>query len=225
MDQSYESLMSASEFRPMLVSPRMTPQLNETICGCRCGCGCGCTGPGGGDDGGVGSDTDTAVESVTSDIDEHLHSEHQRPANDLNNDDHEHTSRGVLSPQALQQVGVWLLGRVERLPFEEVLTGWEEASIGQPPFEGNGGAAESLFNEAPSTRPCSHPVSTRGSVQMGSPGPGIGTWFVSERLWIEHVERVYILTPLRLSAEYQHARGRPAEHLLVPDKAGGQPCV
>lgn len=197
----------------MIVSPRISPQLNKTICSCRCGCGCGCAGQGTGDDSERLSDSVTAIDSSDSDDDdEEGFARSRRTHSDgFDSDGPNHMDRGIQSPRASSHhVIVWLLG--------EPLVGGEQVSFHPQLFESQD-TAESLLVETLSAENQSHPVSTRGSVHMVSPGPGIGSWFVPEENWIEDVQRVYIFTPLRLSAEYQHARGKAVEHLLVPDEA------
>ncbi|KAF1359567.1 hypothetical protein EJ07DRAFT_155996 [Lizonia empirigonia] len=218
MDQSYESLLSASEFRPMLVSPHLSPQLNETICGCRCDCGCGCAGPGSDDDSERLSDSETAFDLSDSDEGEGFASDQQTHNNGPDGNNPSHMSCKILSPRALShQVIFWLLGRAEHRQLEEPLEISEQVSFPSPLLEGHD-VAESLLVEAFSAENRNHPASTRESVHMVSPGPGIGAWLVPEEIWIEDDQHVYIFMPLRLSAEYQHARGKAVEHLLDPDK-------
>ncbi|KAF2627764.1 hypothetical protein BU25DRAFT_410420 [Macroventuria anomochaeta] len=221
MDQSYESLMSMSEVRPMIVSPHMSPQLNETICGCRCGCGCGCAGHGNGDDNGWMSDSETANDSNHSDDEGDSSPEEQTHYHDLRGRGPGRTSHEILSPRpSPYQEIVLLLGRLENLQIGEPSVGLEEVSIHSPLHDGYEDITEGLLDQDSSLENQSNAVPGRANVQMVSPGPGIGEWLhvIAEKTWLEDVQPVYIFTPLRLSAEYQHARGKAVEHLLVPDE-------
>ena len=207
MDQSYESPVSASEFRPTTLSPHMSPQLNETICSCRCGCGCGCAGHGGSDDyDRVSEDeSETAVESSDSGEDETFPPGQQRPDNGFCGDGPGHVNHGIFCPRALSYQGVlWLLGRSEGFQVSEPVVGWEQVPDRPPLCDGHEDITESMFNEASSTEAQSNTVSDHGSLRMLSPGPGIGALFISDGTWDDEVELVYYfdVSPLRLSAEY-----------------------
>jgi hypothetical protein len=218
MDREYEASMSASELKPKLVSPHMLPQLNETVCGCRCGCGCGCAGHGSGE---RVSGSDTAVETSESDDDEGFSSGFQTFDDNHDGGVASQAYHTVLSPRVLsRQRIVWLMDRTEDLQIGEPLAGWEQVLALPPLYDGYDDLPESLVNEAPGTESQSNAVSDHESVQMMSPGPGIGTWLDPEKTWVDDVQLVYYFNvrPLRLSAEYQHARGRAVEHLLVRDE-------
>lgn len=206
MDQSYDSIVSMGEFRPMVVSPYMSPQLNETICGCRCGCGCGCAGDGNVDESERLSDSETAIDMSDSEDGE------TRPST---NHDSTHADDGVLSPRVVSRpMIIWLFDSHEDiqlgLPFE-----------GSPRYNDQEGFTRAQALDTPGARSRSDAVASPGIVQTMSPGPGIGGWLrgTPERTRDEPDYRVYILTPLRLSAEYQHARGKMVEHMLIPDGA------
>lgn len=212
MDHDDEAVMSMSEPRPTVVSPHVPSQLNETIYGCRCGCGCGCAGRGDGHDCDRVSNCPTAVNSDSSD-DGH--------DNRLDDDVAGQAIDTILSPHGLshQRIAL-LLERAENLQLGTPLVGGEQLSARPQLHDDCEVLSESLFNEAPNTEDYSDAVSDRRSVQMVSPGPGIGAWLIAERTWVQEVELVYFFNarPLRLSAEYQHARGKAVEHLLVPDE-------
>lgn len=217
MDQGYESLMSMSEHRPMVVSPYLSTQINEAICGCHCGCGCSCTGPGEEnadykrvDDG----ESETAVESSDPDDEEGFPVSQQTHDNSRNVGSSAYMNADILSPRAIMYQGrKWLLRDAGDVPSGEPLERWET----QDDLEDG---AESLFNEAPKTDSRSNAVSELESVRRMSPmspGPGIGALFLPDD--IEDIELVYYfdVRPLRLSPEFEHARGRAREHLLLPD--------
>ena len=221
MDQSYESLMSMSEHRPMIVSPYLSTQLNETICGCRCSCGCSCTGPGDDEDYDQVSDdeSETAVESSGSDDDEGFPPSQHADNNVPNDDNSAHMDGDIMSPRAMsRQARLSFMGRAEDLQVGEALAGWEQISDSPSLYNSPEEVADSLFTEAPNGETHSNAISGHGSLRMLSPGPGIGALFVSDG--IEDVEFVYYFDrrPLRLSAEYEHARGKAVEHSLIPDE-------
>ncbi|KAF9699321.1 hypothetical protein EKO04_002592 [Ascochyta lentis] len=227
MDYNYETSMSASEFRPMTVSPSMSPQLNKTICGCRCGCGCGCAGHGNVDVCARVSDveSETAVESSNSDDDQGFSPGPEAHNNRLNGHATDQSYHSLLSPHALShRTIVWLLDGAEDLDHSELLTGWEQVSARLPLHESCENLPESLSNEPCSTGPRSNEASDHRSIQRISPGPGIGGWFIPESTWVEDVQLVYYfdVRPLRLSAEYQHARGKAVAHLVTPDELSFQ---
>jgi|SRR5690242_3595306 len=217
MDRSYDSILSMGEHRGMKASPHMSPQLNETICGCRCGCGCGCAGDGEVDESERLSDSVTVIDSNESENSDDHPTTRYTPEIGVNGSDAGHTNLGILSPRAMSRsVIFWLLERPEDLHIGEGLL--------------NQGSPIPLLYEGHAERTGSPPhaphgmdfranaIPVRGNVQMVSPGPGIGAWLpmMPED---SHVERVYILTPLRLSAESQHARGKMVEHTLIPYEA------
>jgi hypothetical protein len=206
MDQSYESIASMGDFRPMLVSPYMSPQLNETICGCRCGCGCGCAGHGNIDESERLSDSSTAFETSGSEDGETL------PPTDRGSGV---VGDGVHSPRAVSRpMIIWLFENHEDPhsgdPFVARFLDSDDENV-----------TRSHSLETPNVMNRSDAVAGHRSVQTMSPGPGIGGWLrlTPERNSDERAEPVYIVTPLRLSAEYQHARGKMVEHMLVPDEA------
>jgi hypothetical protein len=206
MDQSHESIVSMGDFRPMMVSPYMSPQLNETICGCRCGCGCGCAGDGNIDESERLSDSSTAFETSSSEDGEIL------PLTDRGPGD---VCDGVLSPRAVSRpLIVWLFEN-----REDPRSGDSFVARFLDVDDENVTRSHSLENSNLMNQ--SDTAAGHGHVQAMSPGPGIGGWLrlTPERNSDEHAERVYIFTPLRLSAEYQHARGKMVEHMLVPDEA------
>lgn len=213
MDQTYESLESMSQHRPTLVSPYLATQINKTICSCRCGCGCNCAGHG--DDGDYDqlgkSRSATAVESSGSENEDSYSSgEHM----DVDNDNYDRTNENILSPRVVSQYGLaWLLEQIGELPAE-----WQQIALGTPLCDHLEDAVDSLLNEAPKTESRSNAVSEHGVLQRLSPGPGIGALFVSDGT--EDIELIYYfdVRPLRLSAEFEHARGRAKEHLLIPDE-------
>jgi hypothetical protein len=221
MDHDYKTLVSATELRPVVVSPHKSPQLNETICGCRCGCGCGCAGHGNDDDSERVSDTETAINSNNSDDDERFPSD--RRTRDRCRDSRVACQpvQPVLSPQSLShQRIVWLMGRTEGARHGESPIDWDQTSARLTLDESQEDLSGSLDNEPCSIEARSNQVSDNGSIQRMSPGPEIGSWLVPERMWVQEVQLVYYFNvrPLRLSAEYQHARGRAVEHLLVRDE-------
>lgn len=213
MDGSYDSIASMGEFRPMIVSPHKSPELKETDSGCRCECGCGCAGNSIINESRPLSDSETAIDTSGSEDDE----SRLGTSNDAS-----HTDLRILSPHAVsQQAIVWLPDRSEELQLSEsvadmrqifkypLLHDNDEVVVRGSPF---GSSSAQKRNESD--------VSPR-DLQTMSPGPGIGGWLQAtpERTRVDHGQRVYILTPLRLSAEYQHARGKIVEHMLVPDEA------
>ncbi|KAH6638364.1 hypothetical protein C7974DRAFT_374910 [Boeremia exigua] len=219
MDQSYDSIVSMGEYRPMVVSPNMSPQRNETICGCHCGCGCGCAGDG--DESERLSDSVTAIGSSESEDGEDPAPAQYTPDHGVDSENPSRPNPGVLSPRAMShQVIVWLLERPEILQFSETLLGRDRISASSLLYNGDEGRTVSPLDEPYSVETLSSVGTGRGNVQIISPGPGIGGWLhvVPERTRVEHSQRVYILTPLRLSAEYQHARGKVVEHMLIPDE-------
>lgn len=206
----------------MVVSPYLSTQLNETICGCYCGCGCGCVGHGNDDDyDRVDGESETAVESSDSDDEGGFPSDHQIRHDELQGDESTHLEEDILSPRDTSHQGLfWLLGRNEEPEAGEPLTGWEHVSVRLPLHDDLEDTTNSMFNEAPNTDSRSNAISDHGSLRIMSPGPGIGALFVSDGVWDEEVELVYYfdVRPLRLSAEYEHARGKAVEHLLMPDE-------
>ena len=206
----------------MIVSPHMSPQLNETICGCRCGCGCGCAGHGNVDKSEQLSDSETAIDSSDSEDVEGLPPTQHTPDDGLPSTDSSHANLEILSPRAVsRQLAVWLLERLEDLQLGESSVNREQVFARPLLYEGNEDRIGDPLHGASSVETRSNAVSGPRNVPMVSPGPGIGGWLqvVPERTYIEHDQRVYISTPLRLSAEYQHARGKMVEHMLMPDKA------
>lgn len=226
MEESYENLLSASQFRSMTVSPTMSPQLNETICSCHCGCGCGCTGPGtDGTNGQVNDgESDTAVESsASSDDDEDSLLGGEIHDDRLDGRVGDQSNHSVLSPQGLSnRTIVWLVSGAEDTGHDEPLTNWEQVSA-HPSTDGkHEDLPESLYNEPCSIEARSNKASDHRSVPRMSPGPGIGTWYVPDlnEGWVADVQLLYYFNvrPLRLSPEYQHARGNPVAHLVAPDE-------
>jgi len=72
-----------------------------------------------------------------------------------------------------------------------------------------------------SSRSLSRAASSRGSVRVLTPGPGIGVWAEDGR--VEHVNRLpleyhFLQKPLRLSPQYQDCRGNFLSHMIVPDR-------
>jgi hypothetical protein len=206
MDQSHESIVSMGDFRPMMVSPYMSPQLNETICGCRCGCGCGCAGDGNVDESERLSDSSTAFETSGSEDGETPPPTDRGPGV---------VGGGVLSPRAVSRPLIfWLIENHEEPhsgdPFVARFLDSDDENV----TRSHSLETSNVMNR--SDAPAGH----RG-VQTMSPGPGIGGWLrlTPKRNSDKHAGPVYISTPLRLSAEYQHARGRMVEHMLVPDEA------
>lgn len=192
----------------MGISPHMSPQLNETVCSCHCGCGCGCAGHGIVNDGDRMSDTDTAVDLDDSDSED---SPIGQQTHDGDFDDHHLNvaENGVHSPRALShQEIVWFLAtvlhRLENFQLVESLESWEEMNVRPPLHDDYEGTGEGLQGGYFSPEDCSNAISGRGSVRVVSPGPGIGGWV---QVIPENTQRVYIFNPLRLSVEYQHARG------------------
>lgn len=220
MDQSHDSILSLGEYRPMVVSPHMSPQRNETICGCRCGCGCGCAGDGDVDESDRLSDSVTAIDSSGSEDEEDHPSTRYTPDNGVNGSVSGHADLGIVSPRAMSRpVIVWLLERREDLQFGEGMLSQEQIPTRPLLFEGGRKKTASPLQESLDGMDFpTNALSGRGNVQMVSPGPGIGAWLpmIPEG---SRIERVYIFTPLRLSAESQHARGRMVEHMLIPDEA------
>ncbi|KAF3001886.1 hypothetical protein E8E13_005781 [Curvularia kusanoi] len=197
--------MSIGEFRPMTVSPFVSPQLNEAICGCRCGCGCGCAGDG--NDGSERlSDSTTAFGTSDSEDGENRSLTDHGPS---------HVGDRVISPRAIShQMIIWLFEGYEdfqsrNLILASLLNGNDEEVTRDQPLG------------SPSLRNRNDAATGIGNVPTISPGPGIGGWseMIPEGNRDERGQGVYILTPLRLSAEYQHARGKMVEHMLIPDEA------
>ncbi|KAF1932255.1 uncharacterized protein M421DRAFT_416976 [Didymella exigua CBS 183.55] len=216
MDQSYESLMSMSEHRPMLVSPYLSTQINETVCSCRCGCGCNCAGHGndGDYDQRSESQSDTAVGSSASENGEQFSTGQHVHEDDSHGDRFDHLDENILSPRAVSQHGlVWLLEQIG-----EPAVRWQRTALGAPLGRHLEDPVDSLFNEAPKTDSRSNAVFEHGHLQRQSPVPGIDALFVSDGT--EDIELVYYfdVRPLRLSAEFEHARGGANEHLLIPDE-------
>ncbi|KAJ8115470.1 hypothetical protein OPT61_g2881 [Boeremia exigua] len=204
MDQSHDSIVSMSEFRPMVVSPYMSPQLNETICGCRCGCGCGCAGDGDVDASERLSDSETAIESNESEDSEDLASVQCTSDDGVDGNDPGQTNPGVVAPRAMtRHFIVWLLGTSEDTRLNDALLGLEYTPTHPGLYDGNEGTTASPFSEACGEEDRINTVPSRGNLQTMSPGPGIGGWLhvVPERTRVERAQGIYILTPLRLSAE------------------------
>jgi len=215
MDQSYESLLSLSEHHPTEVSPYLSTQINETICSCCCGCGCSCAGPGEDVEKGHGRTTDsesgTAVGSSDSENEDNLPQSQQTSNNNRDIGHSNHRDAGYSSPRSVMYQGrLWFLPQTEALHSEDSFEDWEAQSENE-----DGG--KSMINEAPMTDSRSNAVSEYGNVRMMSPGPGIGALFGPD---VEDIELVYHfdIRPLRLSPEFEHARGLVREHLLVPDE-------
>lgn len=197
--------MSMGDFRPMLVSPYMSPQLNEAICGCRCGCGCGCAGHGNIDKSERLSDSSTAFETSGSEDGETPPPTDRGPGV---------VGDGVHSPRAVSRpMIIWLFENQEDThsgdPFMARFLDSDDENVTM---------SHSLETSNVMNR--GDAAAGHRSVQTMSPGPGIGGWLrlTPERNSDERDEPVYIVTPLRLSAEYQHARGKMVEHMLVPDE-------
>ncbi|KAJ4988068.1 hypothetical protein SVAN01_06480 [Stagonosporopsis vannaccii] len=206
MDRSHDSILSMGEYRPMVASPHMSPQLNETICGCRCGCGCGCAGDGDVDESERLSDSVTAIESSGSEDGEGHPLIRHTPEIRVNGNDSGHTNVGILAPRAMSRsVIVWLLERREDLHIAEGLLSQGHISALPLLYEINAETPGNPIHEPRSMEFRTNTMPSQGNVQMVSPGPGIGAW-LPKILEGSHVERVYILTPLRLSAESQHVR-------------------
>ncbi|KZM25525.1 hypothetical protein ST47_g3308 [Ascochyta rabiei] len=230
MDHSYESIVSASDFIPMVVTPNLSPQLNETICGCRCGCGCGCAGHGNGDvcDRVSDGESETAVESSNSDDGQGFSpgpEAHDNPPNGYVNDQ---SYRSLLSPRALShRMIVWLMDGAESLDHSELLTGWEHITARPLLHDGCEHVPETLGNEPCSAGPRSNEPSVHRSIQRMSPGPGIGGWSIPDSTSVGSVQLVHYfhVRPLRLSAEYEHARGKAVAHLVTPDECSFQDNV
>lgn len=209
MDESYESIVSMGDFRPMVLSPFTSQQLNETICGCRCGCGCGCAGDGDGniDESERLSDSSTVFETSDSEDSETLPPTDRGPGV---------VGDGVHSPRAVShQMILWLLENREDPRSGELFVAQLLGSDDENVTRSHSLETSTVLNRGDAA------AAGHRSVQTMSPGPGIGGWLrlTPERTSNEHAERVYIFTPLRLSAEYQHARGKMVEHMLIPDEA------
>ncbi|KAJ4382708.1 hypothetical protein N0V86_001930 [Didymella sp. IMI 355093] len=207
MDHIDESPLSMSQFRPMIVSPDMSPQLNPTICGCRSGCGCGCLGDGTNNGDGLVSDAETAVNSEDNSDEGRFAQGERTHDNAVSGHDASPFVVGVHSPRASssQDVALFLaevLNRLENRQTGALLLG-RETSFQSARQEELEEMVEGLCNGRFSPEEQRNAVSGRASVHMESPGPGIGGWvhFIPEPIRNEPSQRVYILTPLRLSAE------------------------
>lgn len=135
------------------------------------------------------------------------------------------TDLRVLSPHAVSKRAIsWLSDSSGGHLLNESLAEPEQVFTHLLPWEGNEAIANSSPFSTPSVHDSNESMASRGGLQMISPGPGIGGWLqvIPERARNEHGQRVYIVTPLRLSAEYQHARGKMVEHMLIPDRAYSQ---
>jgi hypothetical protein len=221
MDESHESLMSLSQVRPMIVSPDLPPQLNQCVCGCRSGCGCGCPGDGNDKEYDCVSIAETAVEFVDFDEEHFTHDEHT-PDEVVSSRDTGLWEAGIHAPRASMHPDlVWrltVLGRFDDSPSGEPFVGWQEMTLPATFFDGFEDANERLYDQVLDIETQGNAVSERASVHMSSPGPVMEEW-VQLTPEMVHNDPVYIFTPLRLSAESKHARGKMAEHLLVPDVA------
>lgn len=225
MDESHESLMSLSQVRPMIVSPDLPPQLNQCVCGCRSGCGCGCPGDGVNKDDDRVSIAETAVNPVDfDDEDEDFAPDEQTQDNVVSGHDTGVLDAEVHAPRALMHPrGVWLwtvLGRFDDVQPGEPRLGWPEMTFPQNLYD-DFEDATGLYDQFLDLEDQSNAVSDRASGHMGSPGPIMEEWvqLAPQLVHNDSTHHVHIFAPLRLSAEFQHARGKVVEHLVVPDVA------
>lgn len=224
MEESYESLMSLSQVRPMIISPDLPPQLNQCVCGCRSGCGCGCPEDGDDKDDDRMSLADTAVDSIYSDDDGFTHDE-QAQDHGISGHGAGLLDTGIHAPRAsMPPRPVWLLtvlGRTNDSQPGEPLLGWQEVTLPPILYDGFEDATEGLYDQFLDIDSQGNAVSDRVSLHMVSPEPVIDEWvrLTPERAHTGSMHPIDIITPLRLSAEFQHARGKMVEHLLVPDVA------
>jgi hypothetical protein len=90
---------------------------------------------------------------------------------------------------------------------------------GQPP-EGHTAMSGSLIVEPCVTADNSPVPSAGGSARSRSPDPGVLYWITSMPIATPlPLEYHFLQTPLRLSPQYEHCRGDPASHLVVPDRS------
>lgn len=216
MDSSSESLMFMSQHQHMQVSPYLSTQINRTICSCRCGCGCNCAGHGYSVEHGKLSsgESSTIVDSAGSESDERFPFDREMQKSDSSGDESDQLDGDIVAPHAVSYHGlVWLQEQVGELP-----AGWQQTSFGVLHNDDLEDATNSLFNEPPKTDSRSNAISEHGNLQRLSPGPGIGALFVPDGT--KDIDLVYYfdVRPLRLSAEFEHARGKAKEHLLIPDE-------
>jgi len=181
------------------VSPDRPPQLKWMNCGYRCGWGCEV--PSDDDSDGGGSDRETVSTLVELDAE-------GSPLMDPHDGDVE--ERETYD------------GR-----FESVIViehGSEDRHLSQLSLhlvEDDSEIADSLEVESCTTSDHSRAVSAHGSVGFTSPGPGIGVWTEDDqahRACMFPPEYHFLRTPLRLSPQYEHCRGDPLSHRIVPDR-------
>lgn len=172
-------------------SPDRPPQFNARNCGYDCGYGCSKD-----EGGGAESDEETAIgeeENVPSYAE--AHDEDSRESEDLSGSQ---ASMPNSSTAASDGTGL-------QLSSSQELDGSMSASIVVEPIS-----------------PGDHsPISpASGSVRSVSPNPGVVYWISSMRVASPLPIRYYFLkTPLRLSPQFEHCRGDPASHLVVPDRS------
>jgi hypothetical protein len=175
---------------PQAVSPNRKPQYNERNCGYRCGEGC--EEPSDEADSGGGSDSDTAVGSISA-------SDRIRMSPVLYEDvDGMGTSR-LGSPMSEQIEDGPLVASEPREDYDEQV----EISSNEN-FSGTYSRATSGSRSA-------------GTLSPMSPGPGMGAWAL--------VEYYFLVTPLRLSPQYEHCRGHQSSHLVARDDQSSMDLV
>jgi hypothetical protein len=169
------------------------PQFNWRNCGYDCGEGCEKAseneGGGGVSDGETAVDADEDQSSMTG-----LQDEDIRTAQDT---DDATTDSSNLDPMDCVDTVVY----------------------GQPP-EGHTTMSGSLIVEPCVTADNSPVPSASGSARSRSPDPGVLYWITSMPIATPlPLEYHFLQTPLRLSPQYEHCRGDPASHLVVPDRS------
>lgn len=209
----------------MIVSPDLPPQLNQCVCGCRSGCGCGCPGDGVNKNNDRMSIAETVVDPTDSnDEEEEFASDEQTQDNVVSGHDTGVLDAEVHAPRALTHPrGVWLwtvLGRFDDVQLGQFRLGWPERTFPRNSYDDLEDAT-GLYDQVLNIENQSNAVSDRGSVHMGSSGPIMEEWvqLAPQLVRNDSTPHVHIFAPLRLSAEFQHARGKVVEHLVVPDVA------
>ncbi|OWY43769.1 hypothetical protein AA0119_g7218 [Alternaria tenuissima] len=188
--------LNSPSHQPSVVSPcsDRPPQFNWRNCGYDCGEGCEKPSE---DEGGAGvSDEETAVDA---DEDQSSMTESQDEDVGMAHDINDSTT-----------------GSSDQDPTDCINT----VVYGQPPegsliVEPCVTADHSPFAHSPVT-------STGGSTRSRSPDPGILYWISSMSFATPlpiGIEYHFLQTPLRLSPQYEHCRGDPASHLVVPDRS------
>ncbi|EOA86355.1 uncharacterized protein SETTUDRAFT_169142, partial [Exserohilum turcica Et28A] len=97
--------------------------------------------------------------------------------------------------------------------------GWNEGDVQLPWTRESDDMCASMVVEPPSPGEHSPAISRSGSARSSSPNPGVVYWISSMRVASPlPISYHFLQTPLRLSPQFEHCRGDPASHLVVPDR-------